>query len=115
MTDTLKNLRALHAAATPGPWKSHGIAVHPAMNDSAFDHPTFQHYADADLTAAMRNAIPALLAVAEAAEKCLPHVDPSALDYTRVHNQKVADCYLNTMLRKALAALSNHLPREEKQ
>ena len=99
MVDILA-LKRLHAAATPGPWTKGDKRHWPPIAQVLF-----HANENPDLIVAMHNALPALLAVAEAAEKCLPHVDPKALDYTRVHNQKVVDCYLNTMLRKALAAL----------
>ena len=58
---TIKSLRALERQATPGPW----------VNDLGPDP-------DAALIAAARNALPALLAVAEA-----------AADYVRLFHQDV--------------------------
>jgi len=56
---------------------------------------------------AIREALPALLKIADLGHKCLPHVDPQAVDYEMVAKHKVSDCYLNTQLRDALAELEN--------
>ena len=70
----LAELRRLHEEATPGPWES-SIAGIEGDNYVAGTGPwhrvTFNECAsqyDAALIAAMRNALPALLSIAEAAE-----------------------------------------------
>ncbi len=69
--DVIARLRALHEAATPGPWfGGPGESVY-----AGEEHPRGSYIADtfgvggddAALIAAMRNALPALLDVAEAA------------------------------------------------
>lgn len=89
MTDPLDTLRALEAAATPGPWHADegfggvwvvtgaptDFAVHPHEKDTEYavlargDYGA--SYKDADLVVAMRNALPALLTIAEAAQELL--------------------------------------------
>lgn len=74
---TVEALRALEAAATPGPWDSedgesvgHGDQWIAHMSNHNPEHPDYARVAvDAELIAAARNALPALLAVAEEAER----------------------------------------------
>ena len=82
---TITSLRALHAAATPGPWRvgsvsPHGsddVCVHTVDGKHciAFDCETPNESA---LIAAMRNALPALLDVAEAAEHAVGYIPAGA-------------------------------------
>ncbi len=64
MSDTLRRLQELHQAATPAPWEAD------AYDDEAWILNTDLgpgHKADVALIAAMRNTLPALLDIAEAA------------------------------------------------
>lgn len=79
MTTDLEALRALEEAATPGPWgvchvprkglsfveqrNEHGVATADVATLA------LSHSVDAALIVAMRNALPRLLAIAEAAER----------------------------------------------
>lgn len=86
MTDRLKELRELEKAATPRPWvwaTDHGapryvqlyseasIDEYEADVLSASDCEVLVMAWNADLIAAMRNALPALLDVVKAAQGCL--------------------------------------------
>lgn len=73
MTDPLDTLRALEAAATPGPWtlgtrNEHGIVLSPEHGLVVSSPWTATGRADNDaaLIAAARNALPALLTIARA-------------------------------------------------
>lgn len=72
---TLDDLRALEAAATPGPWHaSNGVRgwVHLTQGNGSINDlgvATFFGEDDTALTAAARNALPALLAIAEASRE----------------------------------------------
>lgn len=86
--DVLEKLRQLHLAATPGPWDSDRDEIWqfspdlgPSIRCVAFLHPTEldpverHHEPDAALIAAARNALPALLKVAEEAQSALRAYD----------------------------------------
>ena len=73
----LGELRRLHEAATPGPWETSRIGDEPYMRletkdqglqISAFLGAITAQEGNMALIAAMRNALPALLSIAEAAE-----------------------------------------------
>lgn len=85
MTDTLARLRQLEAAATPAPWRWRVI----------------NSRADADLTVAARNALPQLLAIAEAAREA--HMPQPLLLNTNTTQYAAAIA----RLRSALAALDS--------
>ena len=74
MTDTLTELKRLHAEATQGEWDYVDSVVWIATHDS-HGEPVKQKVADtgdeadAALIVAARNALPSLLAIADAAEK----------------------------------------------
>lgn len=73
--DTIARLRALEAEATPGPWTfsewEDGVVTVDRVHDDGLDPVAIMAAgttdSDAALTAASRNALPALLDVAEAA------------------------------------------------
>jgi len=80
----LAHLRALAEAATPGPWEETGgarrddVCMFPARKDGGFffyihgqngKNGTTNQAADAALIVAMRQSLPALLRIAEAAER----------------------------------------------
>lgn len=76
----LGELRRLHEAATPGPWETSRIGDEPYMRletkdqglqISAFLGAITAQEGNMALIAAMRNALPALLSIAEAAEAWL--------------------------------------------
>lgn len=71
----LERLKELEAKATPGPWQAVGNGVHAKDRAIAGEGFLFDHEGvlcdddDARLIAEMRNALPKLLALAEAAKK----------------------------------------------
>ncbi len=69
--DTLSRLRALHEAATPGRWERDDKRVlgGPRGDETASCTWSEAPCQNAALIAAMRNTLPALLAVAEAADR----------------------------------------------
>jgi hypothetical protein len=72
--NTIQRLKELHEKATPGPWR---ISLSGSVQSVSGDH---ARDGDGDLVVAMRNALPQLLAVAEAAQvllECKPG-DPEA-------------------------------------
>jgi len=78
----LDELKALDAAATPGPWHSASWGVGDGGVDVVF-YPDIDS-ADAALIAAARNALPKLLAVAEAAKRVCARMrdgEPGITDY----------------------------------
>ena len=80
--NALERLKELEAKATPGPWESVDFGVHSErvaiagrgflVNDEVDS--VYCHQSDADLIAEMRNALPKLLAVVEAADILATHV-----------------------------------------
>lgn len=77
---SLKALRELHEKATPGPWEQ-SIAGIEGDNYVAGTGPWHRNHFnesasmdDAALIAAARNALPALLAIAEAARAARPYI-----------------------------------------
>lgn len=97
MTDRIDELQRLHEAATKGPWRAIGSLVD--GDDSAYiGVAECYRPSNAELIAAMRNALPALLRVARAARKVL---DGSEVDgwHTPLREVDVAE------LREALGEL----------
>jgi len=93
MRPDLDELRRLLADATPGPWHDtyehyvsdelagpDGKSLLHARSNSDDPEPCFRHTPDAQLVIAMRNAMPALLAEAEAGRKLREACDGLDLD-----------------------------------
>ena len=81
VTDRIDELQRLHEAATQGPWEAMDQGTHRFNCYEVFSGGTSvcnvtccesgQDERDCELIATMRNALPALLRVARAAERCL--------------------------------------------
>ena len=104
MSDTLSTLRALEAAATPGPWithKGYDYHIEPNLHHDSEDVGWVFGTPDLDLTIAARNALPALLRVAEAARALYEAMDDSMMTEPRPAGEHAA----RFVLAAALAAL----------
>lgn len=108
----LDELERLHRAATPGPWigrtgtETTEVSCEETVPVVAWlgfddgDRKRLAHNMNAALIAAMRNALPALLSIAEAAEVFFNHEDND--DLLCINPGCSAGC---TALRAALAAV----------
>jgi hypothetical protein len=82
VTDRIDELQRLHEAATKGPWRANGDFVDGDFvdgDDSAYiGVAECYRPSNAELIAAMRNALPALLRVARAAKAAMAKAEKAA-------------------------------------
>jgi len=105
MRPDLDELRRLLADATPGPWHDtyehyvsdelagpDGKSLLHARSNSDDPEPCFRHTPDAQLVIAMRNAMPALLAEAEAGRKLREATRGLVIHGHYRHGSNCAEC-----------------------
>lgn len=107
--NTLERLKELEAKATPGPWRSARVAESIEIRQEKFNKPRIAYLyevgrSDAEFLVAMRNALPSLLAVVEAAEATSPFCEePTVTAMGLVPCDVCPEC----LLRLSIAALED--------